>query len=353
MLHSRRLHSPEPETGVATPAAPAGRRAHRCGGAPRGVARSATPAAEPFLKWAGGKRQLLPELRRHYPDEFGTYFEPFLGSGAVFFDLLRHGAFDRRRAVLSDTNADVVGCCRAVRDRPEAVIAHLRRLADGHARGGTAHYYDVRDRRFNPARARLDAIGEAAAVAEAYAPRLAAMLIYLNRTGFNGLFRLNSRGRFNVPVGRYANPSICDETNLRRVASALERHADLRAESFERVLDHARPGDFVYFDPPYLPVSPTARFTAYTAGGFGEAAHVRLQEVVVALARRGCAVVLSNSAAPLVRQLYDRNAQARAAGLRAHLVRARRAINCLPSARGEVYEYVITNVPERRPARRR
>jgi DNA adenine methylase len=316
------------------------------------VSRLPAIAAEPFLKWAGGKRQLLPELRRYYPDRFGTYFEPFLGSGAVFFDLLRHGALDRRRAVLSDTNADVVGCCRMVRDRPEAVIAHLRRLADGHARGGTAHYYDVRDRRFNPARVRLDALREAAAVVEAYTPALAAMLIYLNRTGFNGLFRLNSRGKFNVPVGRYANPSICDDTNLRRVSSVLTRHAELRADSFESVLEHAAPGDFVYLDPPYAPLSSTARFTSYTADGFGEEAHVRLQQVVVALARRGCAVVLSNSTAPLVRGLYDRNAAARAAGLRAHLVRARRAISCLPSARGEVFEYVITNVPARRPARR-
>jgi DNA adenine methylase len=317
------------------------------------VERDAAVAAQPILKWAGGKRQLLPELRRYYPDDFGTYFEPFLGSGAVFFDLLRHGAFARRRAVLSDTNVDVIGCCRAVRDRPEAVIAHLRRLADGHARGGTAHYYDVRDRRFNPARARLDALGDAAGAADAYAPVLAAMLIYLNRTGFNGLFRLNSRGKFNVPVGRYPNPSICDGDNLRRVASALLRHADLRVGSFESVLERAKPGDFVYFDPPYAPLSPTARFTSYTADGFGEAGHVRLQQVAVALARRGCAVVLSNSAAPLVRRLYDRNAEARAAGLEAHLVRARRAINCLPSARGEVFEYLITNVRARRPARRR
>jgi DNA adenine methylase len=346
-------HSPEPETGAATPAAPVGRRAHRSAGVSRGALRPPTPAAEPFLKWAGGKRQLLPELRRHYPDDFGTYFEPFLGSGAVFFDLLRHGALERRRAVLSDTNVDVVGCCRAVRDRTEAVIAHLRRLADGHARGGAPHYYDVRDRRFNPARARLDRLGEEAEAAGAYTPGLAAMLIYLNRTGFNGLFRLNSRGKFNVPVGRYANPSICDEANLRRVACALARHADLRVESFEAVLDRARPGDFVYFDPPYAPLSTTARFTSYTADGFGEAGHVRLQRVVIALARRGCAVVLSNSTAPLVRSLYDRNAEARAAGLRAHLVRARRSINCRSSARGEIFEYLITNVPAGRPAHRR
>ena len=136
------------------------------------------------------------------------------------------------------------------------------------------------------------------------------------------------------------------------MSRALARHAELRAGSFESVLERAAPGDFVYFDPPYAPVSPTARFTSYTADGFGEEGHVRLQQVVVALARRGCAVVLSNSTAPLVRGLYDRNAEARAAGLKAHLVRARRAINCLPGARGEVFEYLITNVPARRPARR-
>jgi DNA adenine methylase len=343
-------HSPEPETGVATPAGPAGRRAHRRAGASRGASRLAAIAAEPFLKWAGGKRQLLPEIRRCYPDDFGTYFEPFLGSGAVFFDLLRHGRLERRRAVLSDTNADVIGCCRVVRDQPGAVIAHLRRLAEGHARGGTAHYYDVRDRRFNPVRARLDGLGSPGAIVEAYTPALAAMLIYLNRTGFNGLFRLNSLGEFNVPIGRYANPSICDDANLRLVAVALVRHAVLTANSFESVLEHAVPGDFVYFDPPYVPLGPTARFTAYTADGFGDEDHVRLQQVVVALARRGCAVVLSNSTAPLVRSLYDRNAEARAAGLKAHLVRARRSINCVPGARAGVFEYLITNVPARRLA---
>ena len=309
------------------------------------------PAAEPFLKWAGGKRQLLPALRRHYPDAFVTYFEPFLGSGAVFFDLLRHGTLEGRPSVLSDTSVDVIGCCRALRDRPEAVIAHLRELEDGHARGGVAHYYDVRDRRFNPLRAALDPRGGGAGMVEAYTPALAAMLIYLNRTGFNGLFRLNSRGEFNVPAGRYLNPSICDDANLRRVASALAHRADLRADSFESALERAGPGDFVYLDPPYAPLSATARFTSYTAGGFGDAEHVRLQQVVVALARRGCAVLLSNSTAPLVRSLYDRNAEARAAGLRAHLVPARRAINCLPGARGQVFEYLITNVAARRPAR--
>jgi DNA adenine methylase len=343
-------HAPEsavtlaPLTAVAARGAPGRptRRARR---------RESSPHAQPFLKWAGGKRQLLPELRRFYPADFGAYHEPFLGSGAVFFDLLQLGRLEGHRVVLSDTNPDVVGCCRALRDGTDAVITHLRRLARAHDAGGADHYYTVRDQRFNPARRRLLA-RHGAPEWPAYTPALAAMLIYLNRTGFNGLFRINSRGEFNVPAGRYVNPAVCDEGNLRRVAAAFARPGiELTGASFEAVLDRAQPGDFVYLDPPYAPLTRTARFTAYTADGFSEARHVLLQRVVVELARRGCAVVLSNSAAPLVHDLYALDTAARASGLRAHLVPVRRAINCLASRRSGVFEYVITNVPPATPAR--
>ncbi len=297
----------------------------------------------PFLKWAGGKRQLLPVLRRFYPVEFGTYHEPFVGSGAVFFDLQRLGRLDGRRTVLADTNADVVACYQAVQRDVSAVIRHLRVLEAHHERQGEAWYYEVRDERFNPLRRRGD-LRRAATRA-----RLAAMLIYLNRTGFNGLFRLNARGDFNVPSGRYASPRICDADNLRAVARALASPGVVvRARSFEHILAEAAPGDFLYFDPPYAPVSATARFTSYTPGGFAEADQRRLQAVVLELAARGCQVLLSNSTAPLVQQLYLSSA-ARAAGLRAHVVRARRAINSHPGRRGAVDEYVITNIgPPRR-----
>jgi DNA adenine methylase len=308
--------------------------------------------ARPFLKWAGGKRQLLPVLRRFYPRTFGTYFEPFLGSGAVFFDLHASGLLDDRRAILTDTNPDIVGCYLAVRDAVTQVIAHLERLAEGHASGGAAHYYEVREARFNPWRQQLFAAAarDANSSPDApppYPPELAAMLIYLNRTGYNGLFRLNRRGAFNVPAGRYANPKICDADTLRAVAAALGRPGvSVQHASFDRVAVAAQPGDFLYFDPPYAPLSATARFTSYTADGFDADAQVRLQHVMFDLARRGCRLLLSNSTSPMIHRLYGRrNGDARALGLRAVKVPARRAINSRATRRGEVQEYLITNLP--------
>ncbi len=301
----------------------------------------------PILKWAGGKRQLLPQIRPFYPARFRTYFEPFVGSGAVFFDLHNRGHLEGRHAVLADCNPDLIGCLTAIRDQPEAVIEHLCRLAEERACDPRGHYYAVRDGRFNPLRERL-ALQDGELLPERYTPALAAMLIYLNRTGYNGLFRLNGRGAFNVPFGRYANPTICDAPNLRRVSRALARcHAGLHHRDFERVLDEAQAGDFVYLDPPYAPLSRTAAFTTYTPGGFGEHHQERLQQVVLELARRGCWVLLSNSTAPIITRLYDGNAEAARAGLRACRVPARRSINSDAASRGLVEEYLITNISER------
>jgi DNA adenine methylase len=170
------------------------------------------------------------------------------------------------------------------------------------------------------------------------------MLIYLNRTGFNGLFRLNSKGLFNVPHGRYSNPLICDEENLKAVARALKGPSVRVCHgSFDRVLSEANPGDFVYFDPPYAPVSPTAVFTSYTAEGFDHNDQERLRDVVQELVSRKCKVLLSNSTAPDIKRLYDTPSM-RKIGVVAHKVPAKRAINCDPSARGNVYEYLITNI---------
>jgi DNA adenine methylase len=224
-----------------------------------------------------------------------------------------------------------------VRDRPEEVIDALRELESGYRGAGEEHFYRIRDREFNPAR-------HDGQPPEAYTPRLAAMLIYLNRTGFNGLFRLNSKGGFNVPHGRYVNPRICDERNVRAVASALGRPGvRIRRASFDAVLEEAEAGDFVYFDPPYAPLTATSIFTSYTAGGFGSADQRRLRDVAVALARRRSHVLLSNSTAPEIAELYD-NEPMRDLGVRAHRVPARRAINSDAQARGAIDEYLITNI---------
>jgi DNA adenine methylase len=296
----------------------------------------------PILKWAGGKRQLLPVLRPYYPKTFSRYVEPFLGSGAVFIDCYNSGLLDNRDVLLSDNNADIIGCYRMVRDRVEETIEALHVLERGHRAAGPEHFYAVRDERFNRQRAVVHAAPDPAAE---YTPELAAMMIYLNRTGYNGLFRVNSRGAFNVPAGRYTSPLICDSENLRRLSRALSQpQVSLDVRLFESALSTLGSGDFVYLDPPYAPVSSTARFTSYTAAGFGSAQQVNLQRTVIALAKRGAFVLLSNSVAPEVAELYDLSEEARSAGLKARTIPARRAINSQASRRGAVREYVITNI---------
>ena len=304
--------------------------------------REAAADVRPILKWAGGKRQLLHALRPYYPAAFTRYIEPFMGSGAVFLDLHNQGRLRGCEAWLSDVNADVVGCYLMVRDAVEEVIAALQSLEREYRQHGREHFYDVRDTRFNPARRLVHADPSPAS---RYTPELAAMLIYLNRTGYNGLFRVNSQGAFNVPHGRHSSVRICDADNLRRAAAALRRPGvHLAVRLFERALESAGAGDFVYLDPPYAPLSRTAHFTAYTAAKFGPAEQTALQRAVIELAGRGAYVLLSNSAAPAVRRLYAENPEVRSAGLKTRTVPARRAINSRAAGRGAVLEYLITNV---------
>lgn len=301
------------------------------------------PQVRPLLKWAGGKRQLLAALRPHYPVSFSRFIEPFLGSGAVFFDLYASGRLRGRSAWLVDDNPDLIGCYRMLRDRTDEVVAALKGLARGHEAGGPDFYYEVRDQRFNTLRAAHPRTSKSAEPV-AYTPDLAAMLIYLNRTGFNGLFRLNRQGGFNVPAGRYANPTIVDERHLRTVAAALADPAVRIAHaSFERALCEASRGDFVYCDPPYAPVSRTASFAQYTAGGFSMADQRRLCTIVIEAARRGAHIVLSNSRTPEIEMLF-RSPEAAAAGLVLRTVPARRAINSRGSLRGPVDEVIVSNV---------
>src|SRR3954447_9949158 len=210
------------------------------------ITRSPKYPIRPLLKWAGGKRQLLPHLRRFYPPAFNRYIEPFFGSGAVFFDLHASGRLRDREVVLIDANADLIGCYETVRAQPDAVAGELEHLAAAHARDGRTQYYAVRDGQFNPIRDRLRA-GDGRI---AYTPQLAAMLNYLNRTGFNGLFRLNARGAFNVPAGRYTRPRIADRPKLLRVSQALQNpRVSLVLGSFDHLLTEAAAGDFLYIDP--------------------------------------------------------------------------------------------------------
>jgi DNA adenine methylase len=310
----------------------------------------AVTEARPFLKWAGGKRQLLPVLRTYYPRRIAAYCEPFLGSGAVFFDLRAAGRLAGVPVRLSDENPDLVGCYLRVRDAVEPVIVELERLAAGHADGGATFYYDVRDRRFNPARAAWTMGGGRP---EDYPIELAAALLYLNRTGYNGLFRLNRSGGYNVPAGRYARPAIVKADRLRAASAALaSADVSIRCAPFHDAVAAAPPGAFVYFDPPYAPLGRTANFRSYTASGFSDDDQTRLQALAVELAGRGVHVLLSNSSAASIERLYKARTAA-SAGLRLRRVPARRAINTRADRRGFVDEVVVSNLrPEQRLAAR-
>jgi DNA adenine methylase len=296
----------------------------------------------PILKWAGGKRQLLPALRPYYPETFERYIEPFVGSGAVFLDLKTSKRLEGRQVLLSDINADIIGCYRMVREAVEDVIAALSKLAEGHRTLGRPHFYEVRDERFNPERRRLHAEAHPEL---RYTPELAAMVIYLNRTGYNGLFRVNRRGVYNVPAGSHGPIRVCNPDNLRRVSKALSHPGlSLGVTTFEQALADVGAGDFVYLDPPYVPVSRTSYFTAYSSGKFNAGQQAALQRTVIAIAGRGARVLLSNSFAPDISRLYEDNDDARNAGLTTRTVEARRSINSRSTARGAVLEYLITNV---------
>jgi DNA adenine methylase len=264
----------------------------------------------PFLKWAGGKRQLLAHIEALVPERIDTYFEPFLGGAAVFFRLAAGGRF--RRAVLADANPELVYCYQAIRDDVDGVIGEL-----GKFRNNRELYYRVRRR--DPSKLSPTA--------------RAARLIYLNRCGYNGLYRVNSSGQFNVPFGRYRRPVICDVDRLRAASAALQK-ARIVCSDFASTLRTVGPGDFVYLDPPYVPLSATSSFTAYAKGPFGSRDQERLADVLRKLASQKVPALLSNSDCETTRTLYR--------GFDAILsVPARRAINSVGHRRGPVDEILV------------
>jgi DNA adenine methylase len=277
------------------------------------VARFAAPNPAPIVKWVGGKTRLLPQLLPLLPHgvESMRHVEPFVGGGAMFF------ARRPARALLCDKNPQLCATYEAVRDDVDSVIDRLRALSAGHS---PERYYTLRDRYNHADKVSLS--------------ERAALFIYLNKTCFNGLHRVNRRGEFNVPAGRYTNPRILDEAALRAAGRELAR-AELLCDGFESLLSHAKPGDFIYFDPPYEPVSPTANFTAYGQDGFTRADQERLRDVFAELDRRRCKLMLSNSDVPIIHELYRR--------FRIDLVTSPRSINCDSSGRGLVTEVVVRN----------
>jgi DNA adenine methylase len=270
--------------------------------------------AHPFLKWAGGKWAIAPRLERLLPHDWQrrVYREPFVGGGAMFFYL------QPERAVLSDALLDLVSTYRVVQTHVDALVTRLAKLRATHS---AEQFYAIRDA-FNR---------------ERDAPRVerAAWLVYLNKTCYNGLFRTNREGAFNVPVGRFSGtPAILDAENLRLCSAALT-DTEIEHRKFDHLLVEAERGDLVYFDPPYVPLTKTASFSAYADGAFTLEDQARLAEVFRALDARGCLLALSNSDTREVRELY--------AGYDFHPILAPRAISSKASTRGEVTELLIRN----------
>lgn len=266
-----------------------------------------------FLKWAGGKKQLLPQFRSLFPRNITTYIEPFLGSGAVFFYIKKH--YNIKNAILSDINEELTTCFKVVRDNPDALIKLLKKYRVTHNK---EFYYKMR--LLNP-----NSLSDL---------EKAARLIYLNKTCFNGLYRVNSKGEFNVPMGSYKNSDIVSENKISR-ASLLLKKTVIKSMPFSKIEALAKSGDFIYFDPPYFPISKTSAFTSYTRTSFMEKEQLELAELFKRLDKKGCLLMLSNSNSDFILYLYK--------GFKIKLVDAKRVINCDATKRGKIKEIVVTN----------
>ena len=270
--------------------------------------------AAPVVKWVGGKRQLLPQILPLIPKRMTAYCEPFLGGGAVLF------ALQPRRALVNDLNQDLITVYRVIREDADALIDHLSRHENT-----PEYFYRIRD---------LDRDKDAyAALSDV---EKASRLLYLNKTCYNGLFRVNASGAFNSPYGHYRRPNIVNEQTIRGVSRYFNT-CDITFFSgdFAAVLEQVPEGGFVYLDPPYDPVSDTASFTGYNRGGFGREEQVRLKACCDALTARGVKFLLSNSATPFIRELYG--------SYRVSIVQARRAVNSVASRRGAIEEVLVRN----------
>ena len=272
---------------------------------------------KPFVKWAGGKRQLMSELEKNFPTKFGTYLEPFLGGGAVMFDLLTKE--HNLKCNVSDLNSDLVLSYVTIRDRLEKLIESLENHSKNYHKDSTGYYYEVRNQE---PKNQIEKVSR---------------LLFLNKTCFNGLYRVNSKGKFNVPLGRYTNPNIVNKENLQAVSKTLQSgKIKISCRDFSSIIKDAKKGDFVYFDPPYQPVSDTANFTSYTHRDFTEDDLERLADLANQLNSKGCNVMLSNSNSKTVKKLFS-------SGWKIREIKANRAINSNSQKRTGHKEIIIKN----------
>lgn len=303
-----------------------------------------TVKAKPFLKWAGGKSQLLDDIRRRLPsdlqDSYITrYVEPFIGGGAVFFDLAQ--SYDVQHFLIMDINEDLVLAYRCIQTCVEDLITRLAAMEmafkELSLEEQSVYYYTTRNA-FNQARAGFDY-----EACDTRGVERTAQLLFLNKTCFNGLYRVNAKGGFNVPFGKYKNPTICPAENLRLVAHVLKK-AEIRLGDFEVCESFVDASTFVYFDPPYRPLNKTANFNSYAAGAFDDASQLRLAALFRRLDAQGAKLMLSNSD-PRNENPKDNFFDDAYAGFRIERVKANRMINCNASRRGEINELIITNYP--------
>jgi len=273
--------------------------------------------AKPFLKWVGGKGRLLTELRKYYPKDFKNYFEPFVGGGAVFFDI------NTKRAYLNDINITLISTYKIIRDNKDEVIKILFNLEKKYKLLNEEKRKDF----YLKIREKYNELESGIFEKSIY-------FLFLNKTCFNGMYRENSKGRFNVPFGKYKNPTIIDIDNIIKVSEFL-KNVEFTSLSFEKAIYRAKKGDFIYFDPPYYPLNSTSNFTSYSVEGFIEKEQEKLKEIFDMLDRKGCYVMLSNSYNTYIKNLYSKYYK--------HEIMASRAINCKASSRGKIKEYIITN----------
>ena len=272
-------------------------------------------ALQPFTKWTGGKRQLLPVIRELMPKKHNRYFEPFVGGGALFFDLAP------KDAVINDFNAELINCYQQIKDNPQELIEILK----VHQEYNSKEYY--LDLRSVDRDERIDMMSEV---------QRAARILYMLRVDFNGLYRVNSKNQFNVPYGRYKNPKIVDENLVSAISTYLNNNQiEIKKGDFEKAVLDVQPGDFVYFDPPYIPLSETSAFTSYTHEGFSYDDQVRLRDTFKKLSDTGAYVMLSNSSSFLVEELYQ--------DFNIHYVEATRTNGAKSSSRGRISEIIVTN----------
>ncbi|MDR2080449.1 MAG: DNA adenine methylase [Campylobacteraceae bacterium] len=274
---------------------------------------------KPFIKWAGGKRGLLKELLKRIPKDFNSYFEPFVGGGALFFEMKKQKLLEGKQIYLSDKNKELINAYKVIQNNPQKLINELLIFNKEHSKD---FYYYIRELDRNPCFEQFK---------DEYK---AARFIYLNKTCFNGLYRVNQKGFFNVPIGRYKNPQICSEELIFGAHEALQ-NSNILCCCYTTILEFAKKGDFIYFDPPYYPINKTSNFTSYNKDNFLEKDQKELATVFKNTSQTGCFVLESNSDTDFIKELYKE--------FLIEFIKADRYINCKGSERGKIQEILISN----------